>query len=168
MGPAGPQGPQGVQGPASLLGSAVSSTFDVETFVNDAVGCDPLDIPNLQMIGAMVEFTLDDVNENQRVTVASNSVIAAGAGADAANLVLDLCYSTDGGLTAQTEGLWVGPLALSASTTMPFSLVRTFGEQNTLVPGTYQFGLCGCVDSDALNDAWNVNATVVSGQWFQQ
>jgi hypothetical protein len=120
------------------------------------------------MIGATVQFTLDDPGENQRVTVASNSVIAAGAGADAANLVLDLCYSNDGGTTVLSEGLWVGPLALSASTTMPFSLTRTFGEQNVLGPGTYQFGLCGCVDGDALNDVWNVNATVVSGQWFQQ
>ena len=82
--------------------------------------------------------------------------------------MLDLCYSADGGLTAETEGLWIGPLSISGSTVMPYTLSRTFGELIQLLPGTYDFGLCGCVAADAADSAVDVNATVVSGQLLQQ
>jgi hypothetical protein len=134
--------------------------------VNDAAGCSAVEGTGLQMMGATVQFTLD--NTEQRVTVSAMGVLAPGAGGGQSNLVLDLCYSTDAGATAQTEGLWIGPLEQSGATTMPVSLTRTFGELIQLLPGTYDFGLCGCVAADAADDAWDLNASVVSGQLFQQ
>jgi hypothetical protein len=173
-GPAGPTGapgaigPQGPQGPAALLMTQISSDFFPEPVVNDLAGCDPVDGTGLRMIGAMVRFILTDPDFNQKVTVSATGVIAPGAGGNQSNLVLDLCYSDDAGATAQTEGLYLGPLEQAGSTTMPVTLSRTFGEHIQLLPGTYHFGLCGCVDADVADDAWNVNATVVSGQLFQQ
>lgn len=67
-GATGAPGPIGPQGPAALLGSAVSSSFDVE-FVKDAL-CDPFENDTaLRMIGATVRFTLDDVDSNQRIVL---------------------------------------------------------------------------------------------------
>jgi hypothetical protein len=148
--------------------SAVGSSFDPEPVVNDVLGCSAAEGTGFRMIGATVHFTLTDVDENQRVTVSASGVFAAAGGGNQSNLVLDLCYSADAGVTAQTEGLWIGPLDLSGATIMPFTLTRTFGEVIQLAPGPYDFGLCGCVQADLADDAWNVNATVVSGQLFQQ
>jgi hypothetical protein len=167
-GAAGPIGPRGPQGPAALLATAVASTFIPEPVVNDVAGCSAIDGTGLRMIGATVRFILDDPDGEQKVTVSATGVFAPGAGGSQSNLVLDLCYSANAGATAETEGLWIGPLEQSGATTMPVSFSRTFGELIQLPPGTYDFGLCGCVAADAADDAWNVNATIVSGQLFQQ
>jgi len=170
IGPAGPAGPQGVAGPASLLATTGSTSFLQETIVNippPAVGVPSVCLAGdgLQFIGAQVLVTLTDVNENQRVSVTGTVVTAPARGGTQNNLILDLCYSKNGGLITN-EGLFLGPL--SSAEVMPRTLARTFGQRFPLGPGLYSFGVCGCVGEDPGVDAWFAKATVVDALLFQQ
>jgi hypothetical protein len=56
----------------------------------------------------------------------------------------------------------MGPLRLGANTSLPYTLSRSF---DGITPGTYTFGLCGCV---AGADAWSSDFNVVNVQVFQK
>jgi hypothetical protein len=160
-----------VAGPASLLATTGSTSFLQESILNippPAVGVPSvcLDGTGLQFIGSQVQVTLTDVLENQRVAVTGTVVTAPARGGTQNNLILDLCYSPDGGLTTVNEGLFLGPL--SSAEVMPRTLARTFGQRFPLLPGTYLFGVCGCVGEDPGVDAWFANATTVDALLFQQ
>jgi hypothetical protein len=168
-GPAGAEGPQGIAGPAALLGTQVSTAFSTENVPNfpPATVGDPttsdcfLDGPS-DFLGVPVTFTID--NTDQRVNVAG-SVLTQKNGGGVGNLFLDLCVQTGAGLPL-SESSFFGPI--DSDDVVPTTLVRTFGEELILDPGTYSFGVCGCVAADAADETWQSLQVNVSAQLFQQ
>jgi hypothetical protein len=100
------------------------------------------------------------VGANQVVTASGEFDVGAGAAA-VAGLHVDICrQGSIGGVVA--DGHWMGPLRLGANTSLPYTLSRSF---DGITPGTYTFGLCGCV---AGADAWSSDFNVVNVQVFQK
>jgi hypothetical protein len=93
--------------------------------------------------------------------VAVNASADVGAGLAAADgLDLDICYESAGtGFVA--EGLWLGPLAMSAGNSTAVTLSRSF----ELSPGTYTVGICGCIETA---DTWVTRFSVASAKVFQR
>jgi hypothetical protein len=151
---AGPIGPVGPAGPASLISATPASSANT-AFANP-VGCDG--VIGMAFFGARVTNVV--VGANQVVTATGTLDVGSGAGA-IAGLHLDICrQGTIGGVVA--DGNWFGPLRLAANTSLPYTLSRSF---DTVTPGTYTIGLCGCV---AGADAWLSDFSVLNVQVFQK
>jgi Collagen triple helix repeat (20 copies) len=181
QGVAGPQGSQGIQGipgaqgiqgpagPVSLLATAVSNSFTPEPVVNfpPAVAGDPttsdcfINGPS-DFLGLQAVFTVE--NLAQRVNVTATVVTQKLTGGNSGSLILDLCLQTGAGVPL-SEGSFFGPL--DSNDIMPTTLVRTFGEELVLDPGTYTFGVCGCVAADAAEE-WQALQVNVNAHLLQQ
>jgi hypothetical protein len=156
-------GPTGPQGPPALV-SATTATGDASTpgtTIPQAPGvCDGQS--GVTLFGAPANIVL---GANQVMTVSGSANI--GASVAVSNLSLNLCYQPVGGaISALTDFEYFGYpgnfLTLPAGTFMPFSMTRTFSG---LPAGTYDVGLCGCIDG---TDAWVTDWTWVNVQVFQQ
>lgn len=171
-GPIGPTGPQGDPGPASLLGTLFSNSFLTETIPNvpGTVVGDPLSSPCYNdgpsdFLGTPVQFTIE--NLSQRVTVAGSALPVKTSGTSG-SLILDVCVRDDDGANIPvSEGAAFALLNSTPDIRMPSTLHRTFGEELVLDPGTYSFGVCGCVAADGA-ETWDVRQVNVTAQLFQQ
>jgi hypothetical protein len=181
MGPTGPQGAQGIQGVAGPTGPTgpmgptglVSISFAAADVTNGlprppAGTCD-----GQNGVGFVANAPAPN-RPTVTVTLAANQMITAsstvnlGAGiSPVTHLTLNLCHQLAGGtISAATDNDYLGYpgawLTLPAGTSMPFSITRSF---TGLAPGTYEIGLCGCVDG---TDAWVSDYAWLSVQVFQQ
>jgi hypothetical protein len=170
QGPPGIPGPQGETGPAALLATQVSTHFslEVEQIPNEprTDPGDPFSSPCFAdgpttFLGVPVQLTID--NADQRVNVAGSVLTSRLTGATA-SLFLDLCVQTAGGIPL-SESTFFGPINPDDVVT---ALFRTFGEELILDPGSYSFGVCGCVAAEAATETWESLQVNVSAQLIQQ
>jgi hypothetical protein len=170
IGPQGPVGPQGETGPAALIATQVSDDFSIDeipNFAPDSPGdftTSPcwLDGPT-SFLGTPIQFTITNVE--QRVNVAGSILTDKTLGGATGSLILALCRQDGAGGPIFSESAFFGPLNPDDVVT---GLFRTFGEDFLFLdPGTYSFGVCGCVAHDAA-ETWVSLQTSVSGQLIQQ
>jgi hypothetical protein len=169
QGPQGIQGPQGETGPAALIATQVSDDFSIDEIPNFAPDTPGdfetslcwLDGPT-SFLGTPIQFTI--TNTEQRVNVAG-SVLTDKTLGPTGSLILALCRQDGAGGPIFSESAFFGPLNPDDVVT---GLFRTFGEDFLFLdPGTYSFGVCGCVAADA-SETWQSLQTSVSGQLIQQ
>jgi len=137
-----------------------NATTPGATIAQDPGVCDGQN--GVALFGAAANIVL---GTNQVMTVSGTADI--GASVAVGNLTLNLCYQPVGGdISALTDFDYFGfPgnfLTLPANTFMPYSMTRTFSG---LAAGTYDVGLCGCIDG---TDPWVTDWTWVNVQVFQR
>lgn len=156
QGATGPQGPQGASGVVSVT---TAGDFNLGIVNNlSPTECDG--IAGMAFFGPTVDVVLDP---SQAVAITGTTNMGAGASA-VSNLTLNICFQAGAGPVVSDDqylGITgVVPLAAAAGTFMPVTVARSWRAElpsggvqprDTMAPGTYAVGLCGCV---AGPDVW--------------
>jgi hypothetical protein len=147
-GATGPQGPPGPTGPG-VVSTTVIAGF-ASALVNAPGVCDGQD--GMAFFGVTASVVID-LHQVAQVSATANLGAGSGGGGKA-NLSLNICYQSPVQVTPATPTGFISDfdylqgLQLSSNSFIPMTLTRAFP---LLAPGTYTFGMCGCVDGA---DAW--------------
>jgi hypothetical protein len=158
----GPEGPPGPQGPSGIVSVAASSGSNIAIVNLPAPGdCDG--VVGMAFLEGQPFTTADAVlAAGQVVTVHAMADLGAqpGATTGVSNLTLNICYQPVGSADPPTsDELFMGvvggwPLSVPAGGMTPFTLTRTWAvgtDVGQIPPGSYTFGLCGCIAGE---DDW--------------